>query len=1434
MLTRHRILPPPFQVLASLCVVLFCAGALQGEVSTNGLMARYLLDGDVADASGHGYEGTVYSATPASGGIQGGCYEFNGAAAAVVVNNADLKNQFPSASPITISAWVKVRAYHSSITVIAALDSGRGVQTRASLRLNEFGVPYFYSRSNDATPLYSLLGPISSNQWHLVTGVQTGSVARLYIDGQLAAENAAFQPLQPPSSDMFRAVYSPPYADISVSASIGAWTDWWGAPESTFNGWIDDVRFYNRGLSSAEIEELWSGVSTSRSISIVNARGAAVPPSGVYTYEPGTTVSASVPASVVAGSTQYVCAGATVVGNDATPAGLTGVGLTLTNNATVTWNWQTRFRLSTATVGNGALTAADGWYDSGSQVVLTATPADGSHLSQWAGDVAGCVLAGNVITASMTQARSITAVFASDQLNLADGLVAYYPLDNSLLDYSGNNYSASNFSALSSTNGCCSGCYEFNGASTAIVVYDPALDSRFPAGGSITISAWAKPRAFNSSGITVIAAMDCGRGIQTRASIRLDAAGVPYFYNRGDDAKHLTSTLGALTTNQWHLVTGVQSGTVASLYVDGQLAATTSTFPLLLAPYSTAMRAVYSPPYADISVSASIGAWTDWWGASESTFNGWIDDVRFYDRALSASEALSLFNPNARRVVLTVAGGDDRASPTNGVYVLQAGAPVTARVTSPLVNGTTQSVCLGASVLGNTVTSGDATNVCLTITNDTVLTWNWQSRYLLTAAAGTGGTVSGSGWHAAADSVTLCATPETGYRFAGWSDGDTNATRVVVMPAAPMNCTATFALIPRGTLRIQKAAYNVGEGQNTVKITVERIGGSYGAVSVNYALVDGTAQAGEDYACEGDTLSWTNGQTTSKYFYVDILPDEVYEPNETFTVNLYNVVGADLGSPCSATVTIVDNDSQPTKLPRFVGSLDFGSVPTNAVAVRTVTVWNDGNQPLAVTGISLPAGFAAAPTSFSVSAAESMLVEVSFTPTTTNACSGLLTLVSDATGGTSSLAVSGTGVEPPPPAGMRTIQGLTAILAVTATNNAPCLGVEDVLAPGMGVVSVSDGGTWDAINRKVKWFFNEPGQIRDRALQYTVSCAGTVVTGQVNTGSGNQPITGATTFTDGAGPGLLHPADANGDWRLSMEEVAASVARWRAGVGWDKLPVVVRGITLYLTGEAYYYDAAEPAEAKRWKTLVGDASPKAVKSAGAAPVVKLAESQYGAVRSVQTTNVTIAVTPPADVFAWGMEESIPEGLQVVAVNNEGSWDSSRRRVKWTFPDGTPRTLSYSVAGSPGTYAVVGQASFDGSDEAVAGAGCVGVPLPFETWAAAHGVSGTPAAAFQAWNATYRQPNAIVYALQYSLQPGDEALLVRMVNGVPLIEVPLPDPAAAPYVDVRVEGTTNLASGAWSLSLTPSDDQSGMAGNRRRWQPVGAPGAACFRLTVTPR
>lgn len=63
--------------------------------------------------------------------------------------------------------------------------------------------------------------------------------------------------------------------------------------------------------------------------------------------------------------------------------------------------------------------------------------------------------------------------------------------------------------------------------------------------------------------------------------------------------------------------------------------------------------------------------------------------------------------------------------------------------------------------------------------------------YTITVNATAGGTVTGGGTYESGKTVTLTATPNTGYRFVKWSDGNTNATRTVTV-TADATYTATF------------------------------------------------------------------------------------------------------------------------------------------------------------------------------------------------------------------------------------------------------------------------------------------------------------------------------------------------------------------------------------------------------------------------------------------------------------------------------------------------------------------------------------------------------------------------------------------------------------------------------------------------------------------
>jgi hypothetical protein len=113
-----------------------------------------------------------------------------------------------------------------------------------------------------------------------------------------------------------------------------------------------------------------------------------------------------------------VANGGAVLGNDFTQVNSTNITLTLTNNATLGWTWATNYWLALSTNGQGSVDKTNSWNGAGSANAVTATPSNHWHFTGWSGNTGGCTIVGNVVTAAMTQARSIVANFAIDQHTL--------------------------------------------------------------------------------------------------------------------------------------------------------------------------------------------------------------------------------------------------------------------------------------------------------------------------------------------------------------------------------------------------------------------------------------------------------------------------------------------------------------------------------------------------------------------------------------------------------------------------------------------------------------------------------------------------------------------------------------------------------------------------------------------------------------------------------------------------------------------------------------------------------------------------------------------------------------------------------------------------------------------------------------------------------
>ncbi len=169
-------------------------------------------------------------------------------------------------------------------------------------------------------------------------------------------------------------------------------------------------------------------------------------------------------------------------------------------------------------------------------------------------------------------------------------------------------------------------------------------------------------------------------------------------------------------------------------------------------------------------------------------------------------------------------------------------------------------------------------------------------------------------------------------------------------------------------------------------------------------------------------------------------------------------------------VTLTAQYEAETRILALSGSLAFGNVMTNRTSQKTLNVGNTGNRPLTVTSIDTPAGFSASPTSFTVAAGGSQAVTVTFAPTAIADYTGIVTVnAPDKTGGSDTVACSGSGVDNTPPqitasspAGnpAMIVEGASATFGMTANDT-----VLDPDTATRGMVSI----TWlvDGVERQV-------------------------------------------------------------------------------------------------------------------------------------------------------------------------------------------------------------------------------------------------------------------------------------------------------------------------------------------------------------------------------
>lgn len=148
-----------------------------------------------------------------------------------------------------------------------------------------------------------------------------------------------------------------------------------------------------------------------------------------------------------------------------------------------------------------------------------------------------------------------------------------------------------------------------------------------------------------------------------------------------------------------------------------------------------------------------------------------------------------------------------------------------------------------------------------------------------------------------------------------------------------------------GTVQLSASSYSIAENGGALVVTVTRTGSSYGNVSVfGGTSFTGSATTGTDYdGVSGVLLSWASGDGTNKTFSIPVHPDALAEGSESFLVYLSTPLGVTIGSPASATATILDVDGTPPSAP---GTPSFSSITTTSATAS----WTAASDSFGVTG----------------------------------------------------------------------------------------------------------------------------------------------------------------------------------------------------------------------------------------------------------------------------------------------------------------------------------------------------------------------------------------------------------------------------------------------------------------------------------------------------
>ena len=270
--------------------------------------------------------------------------------------------------------------------------------------------------------------------------------------------------------------------------------------------------------------------------------------------------------------------------------------------------------------------------------------------------------------------------------NLQDGLVAWYKFDGNANDLSGNNYHLTNVGAaklVTGHKGDADGAYEFNGTSTSKLSADPAVVVR----GDFSYSLWFQTSELMSSHGSSRTAWNPGNDIihsgfkdyeYVGAGLRVGTDGLAVVEHGGMYRSTVFQYKKNIGASWHHVVVVVAAGRGEVVYLDGEYVGEAEiNSSTLTSSHGNGVKAIHLD---------SDGVGGGQWGY----YTGKIDDLRIYNRVLSATEVKALYDGEGVPKTWYVNGtsGSDSysgESPTQAKKTIQAAVDAAAEGDTILV-----------------------------------------------------------------------------------------------------------------------------------------------------------------------------------------------------------------------------------------------------------------------------------------------------------------------------------------------------------------------------------------------------------------------------------------------------------------------------------------------------------------------------------------------------------------------------------------------------------------------------------------------------------------------------------------------------------------------------------------------------------------------------